>query len=83
MVNKHKNVSMGRMILYCDIVIISSLYFIFHDWKRVVFGFSTMFVVSFIIDYVMNYAHQSAQFFIISKKYKEIQHALLHDLDRA
>lgn len=81
-VNKYKNVSMGRMILFCDLIIISSLYFIFHDWRRVVFGFCCMFIISFLIDYVMNYAHQSVQFFIISKKHEAIRRALLHDLDR-
>jgi uncharacterized membrane-anchored protein YitT (DUF2179 family) len=78
-VNKYKNVTMGRMILYCDIVIISSCYFIFEDWKRVVFGFATMFIVATIIDYVMNYVQQSVQFFIVTKKSDEVSHAILHD----
>lgn len=78
-VNKYKNVTMGRMILYCDIVIISSCYFIFEDWKRVVFGFATMFIVATIIDYVMNYVQQSVQFFIVTKKSDEVSQAILHD----
>ncbi|MBR3443202.1 MAG: YitT family protein [Bacteroidaceae bacterium] len=81
-VTKYKNVSMGRMILLCDLIIISSLYFIFHDWKRVVFGFTTMFVLSYLIDYVLNLAHQSVQFFIISRRHERIKHALLNDLHR-
>ena len=78
-VNKYKNVTMGRMILYCDIVIISSCYFIFHDWKRVVFGFVTMFVLSLIIDFVVNHVQQSAQFFIVTKKSDEVAKAILSD----
>lgn len=31
-VNKYKNISLGRMLLYLDIIIISCSYFIFHDW---------------------------------------------------
>jgi len=81
-VTKYKNVSMGRMILLCDLIIISSLYFIFHDWKRVVFGFTTMFVLSYLVDYVLNLAHQSVQFFIISRRHERIRQALLHDLHR-
>lgn len=81
-VTKYKNVSMGRMILFCDLVIISSLYFIFHDWKRVVFGFTTMFVLSYLVDYVLNLAHQSVQFFIISRRHERIKQALLNDLHR-
>ena len=78
-VNKYKNVTMGRMILYCDIVIISSCYFIFEDWKRVVFGFATMFIVATVIDYVMNYVQQSVQFFIVTKKSDEVSKAILND----
>lgn len=81
-VNKYKNISMGRTILYCDIIIISSCYFIFHDWKRVVFGFVTMFVLSLLVDYVMNYVQQSVQFFIISKKYEQIYKSIISDVDR-
>lgn len=81
-VKKYKNVSMGRMLLYCDIVIVSSCYFIFHDWKRVVFGFVVMFILTTVADYVMNYAQQSEQFLIISNKWKEISSAILTDVDR-
>ena len=81
-VRKYKNVSMGRMLLYCDIVIVSSCYFIFHDWKKVVFGFVVMLILTTVADYVMNYAHQSEQFFIISKKWEDIAKAILTDVDR-
>lgn len=81
-VNKYKNVTMGRMLLYCDLIIISSCYLIFQDWKRVVFGFVTMFVISYMVDYVMNYVQQSVQFFIISKEYEKIYKAIISDVDR-
>ena len=42
-INKYKDVTLGRMMMYCDIVIISSCYFIFHDWRRVLFGFCVFF----------------------------------------
>ena len=44
-VNKYKDVSLGRMIMICDVFIISSCYFIFHDWRRVIFGFVTLFII--------------------------------------
>ena len=37
-VNKYRDITFGRMIMICDIIIISSCYFVFHDWRRVVFG---------------------------------------------
>lgn len=63
-INKYKDVTLGRMMMYCDIVIISSCYFIFHDWKRVLFGFCVLFIMSIVIDYVINSSRQSVQFLI-------------------
>lgn len=71
-VNRHRNISFGRIILYCDIVIISSCFFIFHDWRRVVFGFVTLFIASYVLDLVVNGARQSVQFLIFSKEYQKI-----------
>lgn len=71
-VNKYKDVTLGRMIMICDVVIISSCYFIFNDWRRVIFGFVTLLIIGFVLDYIVNSARQSVQFFIISNKYEEI-----------
>lgn len=81
-VNKYRDVTMGKMIMYCDIVIISSCYFVFYDWRRVVFGFCTLFIVSIVLDYHMNSMRQSVQFLIISKKYDEIAQAITHEINR-
>ena len=67
-VNKYKDVSLGRMIMICDVFIISSCYFIFHDWRRVIFGFVTLFIFGVVLDWIINSARQSVQFFIFSKK---------------
>lgn len=81
-VNKYRDVTFGRMILYCDIVIISSCYFIFHDWRRVVFGFVTLLVISFVLDFIVNSARQSVQFFIFSKEYGKIADHIIQDTHR-
>lgn len=81
-VNKYRDVTFGRMILYCDIVIISSCYFIFHDWRRVVFGFVTLLVISFVLDFIVNSARQSVQFFIFSKEYEKIADHIIKDTHR-
>ncbi len=82
-VNKYKNISLGRMLLYLDIIIISCSYFIFHDWRRLVFGFVEMFVCSTVLDYVMNYIQQSVQFFIITKRPNEIYEKIRTQMDRS
>ena len=81
-INKYKDVTLGRMIMYCDIVIISSCYFIFHDWRRVLFGFCVLFIMSIVIDYVVNSARQSVQFLIFSKKHDEIAEGISTQINR-
>ena len=81
-INKYKDVTLGRMMMYCDIVIISSCYFIFHDWRRVLFGFCVLFIMSIVIDYVINSARQSVQFLIFSRKYEEIAEGISTRIDR-
>ena len=81
-VNKYRAVTFGRMIMVCDVIIISSCYFVFHDWRRVVFGFVTLIIISFVIDYVVNSARQSVQFLIFSKKYDEIGEAIMSEVNR-
>jgi uncharacterized membrane-anchored protein YitT (DUF2179 family) len=81
-VNKYRDITFGRMILYCDIIIISSCYFVFEDWKRVVFGFVTLIVISYILDMVINSARQSVQFLIFSKEYRSIADRIISETHR-
>ena len=75
-VNKYKNMSLGNVIMLCDIIIISSCYFVFYDWQRVVFGFATLIISAVTLDYVMNRQRQSVQFMIFSRNYKKIADAI-------
>ncbi|MBP1615243.1 MAG: putative transrane protein [Bacteroidetes bacterium] len=81
-VNKYRDVTFGRMILYCDVVIISSCYFVFNDWRRVVFGFVTLVVISYVLDLIVNSARQSVQFLIFSKEYQKIADCIIADTHR-
>lgn len=81
-VNKYKDVSLGRMIMICDVVIIFSCYLIFHDWRRVIFGFVTLFIIGVVLDWIINSARQSVQFLIFSRKYDEIADAIIKEADR-
>ena len=81
-VNKFHNVSLGTVLTFVDLVIIGSCLFIpqFGDMlgrlHKVVFGFCTMFIENFMLDYVMNSRRQSVQFFIFSNKWQEIANAI-------
>lgn len=81
-INKYRDITFGRVILCTDMIIILSSYFVLHDWEKVVYGFATLYICSFVLDQVVNSARQSVQFFIISKKYEEIGHRINKDLHR-
>lgn len=81
-VNKCRDISLGRVILMCDVVIISSSYLVLHDWEKVVYGYVVLFISSFVLDQVVNSARQSVQFFIISNKYEEIGKRINKDMHR-
>lgn len=71
-VNKYHDISLGRVIMICDIIIITSSYLVFHDWEKVIYGYVVLWVSSFCVDQVVGSMRRSVQFFIISNKYQEI-----------
>ena len=71
-INKYLDISLGRVIMFCDVIIISSGYFVLGDWEKVIYGYVVLYVTSFCVDWVVNSRRSSVQFFIISNKYREI-----------
>ena len=71
-VAKVSNVTIGRVILYCDLVIISSSILIFHKIEPAAYGFVVLFCVAFITDMIINTNRQAIQFTIISQKWEQI-----------
>ena len=72
------------MMMYCDIVIISSCYFIFHDWKRVLFGFCVLFIMSICdLIYVINSFTPNPYSSLFSRvKHDEIAEGITKQIDR-
>ena len=75
-INKYRDISLGRVILICDIIIISCSYLVLHDWERVIYGYVVLIISSFCVDQVVNSMRRSVQFFIISERYEEIGHRI-------
>ena len=46
-INKYKNISIGRILLFCDFFIISSSFFLFHNVDKIVFGFVEMVISNY------------------------------------
>lgn len=82
-VNKYRNITLGRILLYCDVLIICSSYFFkFGSIEKIVYGLSTMAITTFSVDMVINGVRQSVQFFIFSKEYEQIATRIVSDVRR-
>ena len=93
-VNKYRNVSPGRMILWMDaVIILSSLLVpsytsegVLMEWPEkittVVYGFILVVINSTVLDLYLSGSKQSVQVFILSKKSKEIADTIVNDLHR-
>ena len=82
MVSKYRQVSVGRMILYVDLIIISSSFIIYHDLNKVIYGYVVLVFLSYMADQVVNNTRQAVQFTIFSKRWDEIATAVNHELHR-
>lgn len=94
MVNKYRNVSPGRLILYMDVVIILSSLLVpsytpdgeelpfVEKLTNVVYGFILITINSTVLDLVISGSRQSVQLFILSKHYAEIADSITKDLHR-
>lgn len=82
MVHKYRDISLGHVILFCDLTIITSSYLVLRDWEKVLYGYVLLFIISFCVDYVVNSLRRSVQFFIISDKWHEIGEAINKIADR-
>lgn len=82
MVNKYRNISPGRIILYLDLIIISSSYLVFQSIEKIVYGYVTMAVISYSIDMVLSGSKQTFQMFIFSPKYGEIANRIDKEVKR-
>lgn len=81
-VAKYSNVSFGRMMLYCDMCIIGSSYFLFHGLDKIVYGLVVMIVTSFVADLVINNNRQAVQFMIFSHQWEAIANAIKNEAHR-
>ncbi|ROS88327.1 YitT family protein [uncultured Duncaniella sp.] len=75
-VAKKTNVSVGRTMLYVDFAIIFSSYLFFHNITTVVYGFIVLFILTYMVDLMINTNRQAVQFIIISKRWEKIATAV-------
>ena len=81
-INKYKNISPGKLILFLDVIIISSSYLIFQSLEKIVYGFVTMAVSAYAIDISLSGIKRSVQIFIFSRKYDELAERISKEINR-
>lgn len=81
-INKYRNISPGRTILYLDVLIIASSFLIFESIEKIVYGYVTMAVTAYSIDLILTGAKRTVQLFIFSKNYEEIASKIATDINR-
>ncbi len=83
-INKYKNISLGRLLASMDAIIISSSFFLVRSSsiETVVYGFVMMAVIAYTVDMVISGNRQTVQFFIISNKPDEIQKSVIFEANR-
>ena len=86
-VNKYKDMSLGQVLILVDIFIVSSCFFFpqFGEMAerahKVVFGYCTIIIECFMLDFVFARQRQSVQFMIYSRKHEEIAEILSQETD--
>ena len=94
MINKYRNISLGRLILFMDVAIILSSLLVpsytadgqlvpfVQKLTTVVYGLILIAVCTSVLDIYMAGSKQSVQLFVFSKKYQELADAITRDLHR-
>lgn len=81
-ISKYRNVSPGRVILYIDLLIIGSSYFLFRDVTRTMYGYIMIAVVGYTVDMIVSGAKQSLHIYIFSKQYEQIADRITQEMNR-
>ncbi len=92
MVTKVSNVSVGRILMMVDMTIVALTFFLPFDGDmearvqasipRIIYGWVTIFIYSYITDQLINTNRQATQFIIFSNKWAEIANAINSDAHR-
>ncbi len=81
-VTKYRYISMGRGLMYVDVLIVSSSYLLFQSLEKIIYGLIIIAVLFSTADMIINGMRQSVQFLIFSSRYDEIASAINSQLGR-
>ena len=81
-INKYRTVSYGKVIMYCDFVVIGLSYFISYDITTVIYSFVFVAVFGYSLDLFLAGNKQSSQVLIVSKIHEEIADKIYLEIGR-
>lgn len=95
-VNHYRNISLGNIMMLCDILVIASAFFLplphsmeqeggdptYLHIKRVLYGMAMTISYTLAVDWIMSRLHRSVHFLIYSSKYDEIATAINTTVNR-
>ena len=81
-ISKFYNISPGKVIMYLDIFIIGSSFFVSHRVENVIFGYNVMVTMTYVLDMVLEGNKQSYQIMVFSQKNDEIAEAVTKEVGR-
>lgn len=81
-ITNYRNISPGRVIIYCDVLIVAASYLIFGSIEKIVYGYVIMGVFGYTLDMVLEGAKQSYQIIIFSKNNEIIADRIGNELNR-
>ena len=82
MINKYRNVTIGRLSLFINVVVITCSYFVFKDLELLIYSYVGLMVTSYTIDMTMNGSKQSVQMFIFTSRPHEIADRVGEEVQR-
>lgn len=81
-VNKYRSVSFGKVLIVCDLIIVTSSVFVFKDITVIVYSLITLVVTGYTVDVMLQGTKQSNQLIIVSRKNEEIADAIIMQTGR-
>lgn len=82
MINKYRNVTLGRLSLFINVAIISCSYLVFNNLELLIYSYVGLMITSYTMDLTMNGSKQSVQMFIFSSKPHDIADMVSEEVHR-
>jgi len=79
-VNRNTGITVGQVVLVCNIFIFGAAGIVFQDWHPPLLSLITFMVATKVMDAVIVGLEETKSVLIISPKSKEVAHAIIHEL---